>query len=218
MRHFTRAVVFTGLVCGALLHRPSSAQAAVVVLGNGMGYRCYEMALAMSLGFPQPEYAHTDTEKTQTPVEACSAAISAQQMDAHDLAGSYVNRGVLYFLELRYDAALKDFDQAIRIDASIADAYANKGAVLVALHQWADSVAATTKGIQMGSSEQAKAYFNRALASEELGKVKDAYFDFLEASELAPDWAQPKFELEHFSVRRVSEAPAPKVEDQPSSS
>ena len=76
-------------------------------------------------------------------------------------------------------------------------------ASMVALKRWAEGVASLTKGIELMPLEPEKAYYNRAIALEELGKVREAYFDYLKAAELAPLWEQPKMQLTRFTVRKA---------------
>ena len=69
------------------------------------------------------------------------------------------------------------------------------------MHRDRDGVDAITHGLALGSAEPEKAYFNRALGYEALGDEKAAYFDFLKASQLKPDWAEPRQELVRFTVK-----------------
>ena len=73
---------------------------------------------------------------------------------------------------------------------------------MVALKRWAEGLAALTKGIDIQPQEAEKAYYNRAIANEELGRVKEAYYDYLKAAELKPEWEQPKMQLTRFTVRK----------------
>ena len=56
--------------------------------------------------------------------------------------------------------------------------------------------------VLLGPEEPEKAYYNRGLANEGLDDVKAAYFDYLRALELKPDWPIPQRELRRFSVVR----------------
>jgi tetratricopeptide (TPR) repeat protein len=108
---------------------------------------------------------------------------------------------VMLFAQGLIADSLADFEEAIRVDDSLAQAHVNRGYTLMALMRWADSIAAFDRGISLGSEEQAKAHFNRGIAHEELDHVREAYQDYLKASELDPLWEEPKQELTRFSVR-----------------
>ena len=136
------------------------------------------------------------------PVKLCTLALDADTIGGRDLAGTYVNRGVINFMDKNYEAALKDFDLAVGVDDTIGEAHANRGAALVALKRWADSIKAIDKGLELGTDEMAKSYYNRAIAYEETGNVRNAYYDYMKAAELVPAWEAPKAQLLRFSVKK----------------
>ena len=201
MRKSVKSTLVAGLACGvAFAAQP--AHAVVTVLGEGFAHECFEAADAISKGSIYIVPPMSDTLIDKSPIEICSLAIDQGAMSLRDLAGTHVNRGVLRFLGSDFDGALRDFDAAIRADDEIGEAHANRGAALVALKRYADSIPAITKGIELVSEEIEKCYYNRAIAYEETGNVKGAYFDYLKASELAPEWEAPKAQLGRFKVVR----------------
>jgi tetratricopeptide (TPR) repeat protein len=136
------------------------------------------------------------------PMDICTIAIGAGDLTSRDLAGTHNNRGVLLFSEGRFDEAMKDFDAAIRYGRDIPEPHVNRGASLVAMKRWADAVPSLNRGIELQALEIEKAYYNRAIAHEELGDVRRAYFDYTKAAELAPTWEEPKLQLTRFTVRK----------------
>jgi tetratricopeptide (TPR) repeat protein len=134
-------------------------------------------------------------------VEICTLAIEDEATAPIDTAGSYNNRGVLLFEEGKIEAALADFDSALVIAETLAAAHINRGYTLVAMERWADSVQAFDRGIELGAPDPARAHFNRGIAHEELGHLREAYNDYKLASELDPAWEEPKRELARFTVR-----------------
>ncbi|MES2626523.1 MAG: tetratricopeptide repeat protein [Pseudomonadota bacterium] len=142
----------------------------------------------------------TGTRLGIEPIELCSLAIRSAET-VLNRAASYNNRGVLLFAEGSIQEALSDFDAALSVDDSLAQAHVNRAYTLMTLMRWEDSIAAFDKGITLGSEEQAKAHYNRGIAHEELGHVREAYQDYLKASELNPLWEEPKQELMRFTVR-----------------
>ena len=70
------------------------------------------------------------------------------------------------------------------------------------MKRWADSIPSITKGIELQAAEIEKSYYTRAIANEELGNVRGAYFDYMKAAELKPDWEAPKVQLSRFMVRK----------------
>lgn len=143
----------------------------------------------------------TGTRMGSTPIEICTLAIEDRATIPPDLAGSYNNRGVLLFDEGRLQDALADFDAAIAVMDTLAAAHINRGYTLVALQRWEESIASFDRGIELGAPDPARAHFNRGVAHEEVGHVREAYYDYKTASELNPEWEEPKRELERFTVR-----------------
>ena len=164
-----------------------AAQAAVTVFGGpGPADDCYKAA------------------KYGTPLDAglqsCTTAIATQMMSDRDLAGTYVNRGVLYMSLASFALAQHDFESAMKLDPKMGEAVVNHGAALIALKRYADGIAEISRGLELNPTEPEKAYFNRALAYESLDDLKAAYYDYSKAAELKPTWAQPREELSRFTV------------------
>ena len=204
MRIFFKSIIAASfaVVIGLQAH---PAKAVVIVLGEGMGQNCYEAAFSLSKGLIYIPPLFTGSQIDLKPIEICNMALDQGGMNLRDTAGTYVNRGVLEFLEGDHKAALADFDSALRVDSDVAEAHANRGAALVALKRWADSIPSITKGIEMQAAEMEKSYYNRAIAFEEVGNTKAAYLDYMKAAELKPDWEAPKAQLTRFTVRRKTQ-------------
>jgi tetratricopeptide (TPR) repeat protein len=113
-----------------------------------------------------------------------------------------VNRGVLKLRRMLWDAAIKDFDQAVRVKADLGEAWVNRGAAFIGQRRYAESLPQINKGLELGVDEPAKAYYNRALAYEGLEDAKSAYFDYQKAVELKPEWSAPREQLVRFTVTR----------------
>jgi tetratricopeptide (TPR) repeat protein len=143
----------------------------------------------------------TGSRLTMPPLEVCTNAIEDKASTLHQQAGSYNNRGVLLFDAGMLEEALRDFDQAIAVQGDLAAAHVNRGYTLIAMQRWGDSIPSFDRGIELGAPEPARAHFNRAVAHEEAGHIREAYQDYLKASELNPLWEEPKRELARFSVR-----------------
>lgn len=171
----------------AALFAAGRAHAAVTVFANDTAKACY---MAAKLGDP-----------TQRGLDDCTDAIVGSPMSAHDLAGTYVNRGVVYMIHGLYRPAQTDFEVALKLDKTLGEAYVNHGAALIAQRHYAEGIAEIDRGLPLRPDEPEKAYYNRGIADEALDDVKQAYFDYLKASELKPGWAAPKTELARFTVR-----------------
>ena len=189
-----RGVIAAGLVGLAVVSlsgRP--ARAAVSVYSSTQARDCY---IAAKFG-----------DKQQHGIADCTSAMF-NGLSNHDQAGMLVNRGVIQLSYAHYGPAIKDFTASIKLDPTIGDAYVNLGAALIGQKKFAEGRAQIDKGLPLNPDEPAKAYYNRGLADDYLDDEKAAYFDYLKASQLDPDWEAPKKELTRFTVT-TAPAPAP---------
>ena len=171
---------------GALLAAGASQAAETVFGGPGPAEDCYKAA----------KYGGAPAAG----IEVCTMAIGSQDMSDHDLAGTYVNRGVIYMSMASFVAAQSDFEHAIKLSPKMGEALVNHGGALIALKKYADGIAEISRGLEFNPSEPEKAYFNRGLAYESLDDLKAAYYDYTKASELKPTWDEPRAELARFTV------------------
>ena len=164
----------------------SSAQAAVTVIGNGLAQACSDAAMR--------------ERADQVSFAACNMALSDETLDLHDLSGTFVNRGILEMIQGDFGPARMDFDHAIGIQPKLGAAWANRGAVNLAQGRYQDALDDLNKALAFGVDHLEKVYFNRALAYEGLDDERSAYFDYQQATTLAPNWDLPKKELARFTV------------------
>lgn len=164
------------------------AAAAVTVFGDNNATLCSRAAFA--------------ERADPVSLKLCTAALSEGMLDRRDLAGTYINRGVLYMVRLDYKEARADFEQAIVIDPSIGEGWVNRGAINIIDKRYKDGVSDISRGLDLGTNEPAKAYYNRAVAYEGMDDEALAYQDYQEALVLQPGWDLPKQELLRFTVTR----------------
>lgn len=161
-----------------------------------------------------------------SPIQICTLAIQ-EGGEAANRAASYNNRGVLHFAAANYDDALADFTEAVHLKDTLTFAHINRGNIFNLREQWAQAISAFDRAIELGIQprpgsagetiespesrqasearavrELARAHFNRGIAHENLEQLREAYRDYLRASELAPEWEEPRRELERFEVVR----------------
>jgi tetratricopeptide (TPR) repeat protein len=180
--------LIAGAALASILALSNAANAAVTVIGGGLAEACSNAAI---------------TGKSDRKFEElCTRAIDEEALTSRDRAGTYVNRGVLKLRRANYDAAILDFDQALRLKPDMGEGYVNRGAAAIGQHRYPDGLADLNKAIALGVDEPAKAYYNRALAYEGLEDAKAAYFDYQKAIELSPDWSAPREQLVRFKVSR----------------
>jgi tetratricopeptide (TPR) repeat protein len=188
MRKMTTPLRLVGLSLGfsALLSIGAGHAAVTVFGGPGPADDCYKAA----------KYGGAP----DAGIDICTQAIDTQPMSDRDMAGTYVNRGVIYMAMASFVAAQHDFEQAIKLDPKMGEALVNHGGALIAQKKYADGIAEISRGLEFNPSEPEKAYFNRGLAYESLDDLKAAYYDYSKAAELKPEWNEPRDELARFTV------------------
>jgi tetratricopeptide (TPR) repeat protein len=165
------------------------AGAAVTVLGSSSARLCYEAADAHIM-------------PTRDSLVRCDQALSEENLTDYDMVATYVNRGIIKLRLGNNDLAIADFDAALARDPNQAEAYLNKGVALLRKPDgWAQAVPLFDTAIAKNTRRPALAYYGRGVANELAGHVKEAYFDYREASRIEPNWRDPKAELARFSVR-----------------
>ncbi|HEX8697584.1 MAG TPA: tetratricopeptide repeat protein [Myxococcaceae bacterium] len=163
-----------------------SAEAAVKVIGRGFGSVCYEYAKA--------------GQASREGVEACNRALSEPSLSPEDRAATFVNRGILQMYAKDFAQALASYDEALKLESGMAEAYVNKGVALVNLGRDAEAVAVISQGLKLNTVRPEIAYYSRGVANEMLGNMRAAYEDYRQAAALKPEWQDPQTQLQRFSV------------------
>ncbi|MBC7670097.1 tetratricopeptide repeat protein [Caulobacter sp. DWR2-3-1b2] len=177
----------TVLVAAAVL-AAGTAHASTLIIGGGAAKDCSNAAL--------------NGRADKASVTTCTVALDIETLNFRDRARTYVNRGVLYMRQRDFNGAVSDFDSASRIDPNLGEAFVNRGAAFVGTQRYDEGLSQIDQGLALGVKDPEKAYYNRAIAHENLGDVTAAYRDYSKALELDPAWDAPKKELARFTVKR----------------
>jgi len=138
-------------------------------------------------------------------IDVCNDAIKHEALNSSELAATYVNRSVLHLTLGHVAAAIADDDSALRLQGNLADAFVNRGAAHAAAQRFADAVGDFDHALALKPRHSEWVYYNRGLAREDLGDLKGAYLDYLQASQLDPAWSLPKTELARFTVAKAAQ-------------
>ena len=190
------AIYLWGSLCGSLWSVSTLAE--LTFVDGGYAELCSSAAFRAELA---ERIVLTGSRLGLEPVDVCTLATNSPDGAQSSVAGSYNNRGVLLFTQKDFPEALADFDMAIQLEPGLGLLYVNRGYTLTAMQRWEESIAAYTSGIELVAPELDKAYFNRAIAHEELGNIRQAYQDYKKAAELNPAWEEPRAELARFNVQ-----------------
>ena len=171
----------------ALISAP--AVASVVSIGSTSASLCYQSADSPA----EPAFAD---------VRVCDTALNEEGLTGRDRVATYVNRGILRLRRNEIALAIGDFDRALALDPNQPEAYLNKGAAMIKQRNPSAALGLFTMAIDRHTSRPELAHYGRAIANEALGNASQAYRDYRRASELDPDWAEPRTELARFRVVR----------------
>jgi len=112
------------LLSATLFARPCSSRQAADVLFLDGGYAELCSAVAKQVDRPEPVNL-TGSRLDYSPLQICSFAIAEDATARHVAAGNYNNRGVIYFAQGAYDEAIRDFQEAIRIQPTLGVAHSD---------------------------------------------------------------------------------------------
>lgn len=165
------------------------AGAAVLTVGGGYAHSCYRAA---------------ETQDTRwNALQACNRALTEEALSPEDRVATHVNRGILHLRLARLSDANADFDRALDMDPKQAEAWLNKAVLNARFGRSIDALPMVQKALEFNTKRPALAYFVRAMAHEDSGNLRAAYYDLQRARELDPRWAEPKIELKRFKVRQL---------------
>jgi tetratricopeptide (TPR) repeat protein len=177
-------------IAAALAATVVPAGAAVTVLGSSSARLCFEAADALMV-------------PSRDSVGRCDEALERENLSSYDIVATYVNRGILKLRMGHSDDAIVDFDTALARDPNQPEAYLNKGVALLRKPDgWVQAVPLFDQALAKNTRRPALAYYGRGVANELGGHIRQAYYDYREASRIDPKWHDPKVELSRFSVRQ----------------
>lgn len=162
--------------------------AGVTVIGSSAARLCYEAA-------------ESSSPVSSSMLGNCNRALDEELLTGRDEVATHVNRGILRLRMDQIAAAITDFDTAIGRDPDEAEAYLNKGMAMLRSESGQAARALFDTALAKRTKKPAVAHYGRAVAHEMTGNVRQAYFDYRQASLLDPEWSLPKTELGRFSVQ-----------------
>jgi tetratricopeptide (TPR) repeat protein len=98
----------------------------------------------------------------------------------------YNNRGILYYEQKKWELALADYNQALKINPDLALAYVNRGLVYYNQKKWELALADYNQAIKI-NPDYANAYLNRGVLYGEQKKWELALADYNQAININPD-------------------------------
>jgi tetratricopeptide (TPR) repeat protein len=192
------AIGVVAVIGAACLPGAAFAQA-IQVFGGGWGESCWRAALAST--FLHMDSAAMEARWKADSIATCDDALSSGSLDRKDTAATYVNRGILEMSRERYDIAEKNFNSALTFLPRLAEAHVDLGSTLINMKKYDEGVKETELGLQLGSKEPERGWYNLGIAYERLGNLQKAYESYRQASILDPKWQEPKDEMARFVLQ-----------------
>jgi tetratricopeptide (TPR) repeat protein len=180
--------LFTAAVAGiAGVTAMTPTEAGTYSVGNSYARDCYQAA-------------HVRDHDTNA-LYHCNLALNQEGLDSANRAATLVNRGVLYMRNRNYSSADRDFNRAVKTDENNPEAYLNLAISRLQRNENDTSVLPwIEKALALNTKEQALAYYSRGVLNERNGNIRQAYYDYKKAHELAPDWDEPTRDLARYQV------------------
>lgn len=91
------------------------------------------------------------------------------------------DKGLDYFSKNKFEQAVKEYDEAIRLYPELAAAHNNRGSALFAMARFEEAAACFRRAAEL-DPKYAQAHFNLALASVKLGREREANDSLVKAS------------------------------------
>jgi tetratricopeptide (TPR) repeat protein len=168
------------------------ASSATLSLHNGSGRDCYIQTLL-----------DVTPEGNSKALSICDRAVvdaETEGTDSYTRAATFVNRADIRLRLEEYGGVVTDSTHAISLFDDLAPAYVNLGAGLIGLKHYKEALTVLDRAIDLGGGDPELAYFDRALAKENLGDIRGAYYDYHKAAELNPKFRRAIDELTRFKV------------------
>ncbi len=124
-------------------------------------------------------------------IRGCSAVIRSGREPPDVLARAFAHRGRAWSDQGQFDRAIRDFDQAVRLDPDYADAFNGRGVALMGQGEFVRAIDNFDQAIRLDPN-YAIAIFNRGLALQNLGRTEEATSAFAAAKEAGPRLVPPR--------------------------
>ena len=169
----------------------ASAQSMIVIGGDSYAKECFQLSNQASM---------TGIVGTSD-IEVCDKAINYASLKLSDLVATYVNRGVLKVRTGDLKGAVQDYNRAIEIQPTTAEAFINRGNLWFTAQHYQEAIADYDKSLELKLRKAHIALLNKGMALEGMGQLTQAKENYLAALERNPDWSTALSKLERVSKK-----------------
>jgi tetratricopeptide (TPR) repeat protein len=146
------------------------------------------MATAQTL---DQHWAWCRAEYSEHLIPSCTAVIQSHRQTPENLARAFFYRGRAETANNQFDRAIRDFDEATRLDPGFPDAFNFRGVAWAGKGQFEQAIEDFDKALQLDPN-YAVAIYNRGLAAQNLGRTEEAARYFEKAKQAGPRLIPPK--------------------------
>jgi len=122
-------------------------------------------------------------------IGGCTAIIQLEQETTNDLATAFYNRGNAYSTKGDNDRAIRDYDEAIRLNPKFSDAFYNRGNVVLDKGDNDRAIRDYDEAIRL-NPKFSDAFYNRGRAYDTKGDYDRAIPEYDEAVRVNPEFAE----------------------------
>ncbi|MBF0279914.1 MAG: tetratricopeptide repeat protein [SAR324 cluster bacterium] len=154
------------------------------------------------LAYGELARAYTDDRQFEQALQNYSKALAIRKYPE-----AFHNRALTYFNLNRYDLALGDYNQALRLNPKYTEAYFNRGNVNFRMNRFQAAFADYNKTLSL-NAKYVDAYFNRGLIHFRLNRFESAYEDYSRTLSLSKDYTEAYFNrgLSSFKMKKYEQA------------
>jgi len=171
-----------------------AAQAITIINGGGDARNCSMSA----------DNAAKSRFVSRDDLDSCTRAIDSGHLKRGDLAGTYVNRGIIESALARYQDAFADYHHAMKVNPELPEAYVGRGNIYFLAGKYQLAITDYTKALDLNISRDYIAHLNRGMAFEKIGEFDNAEENYRRALELQPDWQLAKDKLERLMAKKIN--------------
>ncbi len=166
----------------------SFAQSAIVETQNSSALDCYQNASSVARieGFAV----------SSGMIDSCNIALIEVGLSDNDRAATFVNRGILYAAFGSLAEALSDYEEAINLQADLAEIYINRGIVYHFEKQFDLALSDYNQALELNVENKYLVFFARGIINEEMNLLDQARRDYRKSLEENPEWLPAKTRLE----------------------
>jgi tetratricopeptide (TPR) repeat protein len=135
-------------------------------------------------------------QKNQAPVPS-----NGSRPEKQEQALGYYRQGVTFQQQGQLEAAIAQYQEAIRLNPNMAEAYLNMGAALAGIGKQSEAIAAYREAIR-ANPNLAEAHHNLGNAFAQQGKLTEATQEYTQAIRINPNYAKAHYNLGNVLARR----------------